>query len=181
MRTQSVAVVAVFTAAIVGSDFALAQFPNVKLLDTLVFVSSFVFGLGTGAAVAVLSETTWSFISPWGMAGAITPFLVIGELIFAVAGWAASKAWGRKLNALSPTSVFIGATMAVCAFIWDLETNAATALLEYWPQLTVKYLLLTELQGALFAVSHEVSDFLLGMILVPLVIAMVLRFPRRKQ
>ncbi len=65
VRAQTVAVVAVFTAATVGSNIALAQFPDVKLLDTLVFVCSFVFGLGTGAAVAILSETIWSFVSPW--------------------------------------------------------------------------------------------------------------------
>jgi hypothetical protein len=179
MRTRSVAVVAVFTAAILGSDFALAQFPNVKLLDTLVFVASFVFGLGTGAAVAILSETIWSFVSPWGVAGSIAPFLVLGELVFAAAGWAAAEAWGRKLRPASASSVFIGATMAICAFVWDVETNAATALLEYWPQLTLQKLLATEAFGAVFAVSHELSDFLLGMVLVPVVIVMLPRIYRR--
>jgi MFS family permease len=171
-------VVAVFTAAIIGSDFALAQFPNVKLLDTLVFVASFVFGLGTGAAVAVISETVWSVISPWGVAGVVTPFLVLGELLFVVAGWAASRMWGKKLKVLSPSPVFIGAAMAICAFAWDFETNAATALLEYWPQLTIQKLLVTEMVGAVFAISHEVSDFLLGMILIPLVIVLLPRIRR---
>lgn len=181
MRSQSVAIVAVFTAAIVGSDFALAQFPNVKLLDTLVFVASFTFGLGTGAAVAILSETIWSFVSPWGIAGAITPFLVLGELMFVVAGWAAAKAWGDRLQTVSPTSLFIGATMAICAFMWDFETNAATALLAYWPQLTLQKLIITELAGGVFAVSHELSDFLLGTLLAPAVVLMIPRVLRRKR
>ena len=178
MKSRSVAAVAVFTAAIIGSDFALAQFPNVKLLDTMVFLASFIFGLGTGAAVATVSETIWSFVSPYGIAGSITPFLVIGELVFAVAGWAASRVWGSRVGILSPSSLFIGATMAICAFLWDLETNAATALIEFWPQLTLQKLLATEALGALFMVSHELSDFLFGMILIPLVVIVLPRIHR---
>lgn len=181
VRSQSVAVVALFTATIVASDFALAQFPNVKLLDTLVFVASFVFGLGTGAAVAVLSETIWSFVSPWGMAGAVAPFLVIGELLFAVAGWAAAKAWGDRLKAVSPSYFFIGAAMAICAFIWDFETNAATALLAYWPDVTLQKLAATELAGVAFALSHELSDFLMGTLLAPLAVLLIPRIARRRR
>jgi hypothetical protein len=180
VRTRSIATIAIFTAAVVGSDLALAQFPNVKLMDTLVFVASFAFGLGTGAAVAILSETVWSVISPWGAAGAIAPFLVLGELLFAVAGWAASKVWGEKLSALSPTSVFIGATMAICAFAWDLETNAATALLANWPQLTLQSLVVYELQGSFFAVTHEVADFVIGTVFVPAAVILIPRALRRR-
>ncbi len=180
-RSQSIAVIALFTATIVASDFALAQLPDIKLLDTMVFVASFVFGLGTGAAVAVLSETIWSFVSPWGMAGAVAPFLVIGELLFAVAGWAAAKAWGDNLKAVSPNSFFIGAAMAICAFLWDLETNAATALLAYWPDVTLQKLVVTELAGVVFAVSHELSDFALGSLLAPLVAISMLRLRQRRQ
>ena len=179
MQTRSIAVVAVFSAAIIGSDFALASVPNVKLLDTLVFVASFAFGLGTGAAVAVVSETVWSVVSPWGVAGAIAPFLVLGELLFALAGWGASKAWRRGTRVVSPVSLFIAATMAICAFVWDLETNAATALLEYWPKLTMQKLVATEIFGATFAVSHELSDFVLGLTLIPVVIALLPRIRGR--
>ena len=165
--TERIAVVAVFSSLIVGSDFALAPFYNVKLLDTLVFVTAYVFGFRLGAAVAILSETTWSFVSPIGIAGVITPFLVGGELLFAAAGWWASKVWGDRAKLLSPNSIFIGGLMLICAFVWDLETNAATALIAYWPALTVKSLLLTEGFGIPFALTHETADFLLGILVAP--------------
>ncbi len=115
------------------------------------------------------------------VAGSITPFLVVGELLFALAGWGASKVWGNKLSAVSPTSLFIGAVMATCAFVWDFETNAATALLYNWPQLTLPMLVGYELQGAVFAVAHEASDFVLGMFLVPVTAAVLIpRMARRK-
>lgn len=167
--------VVVFTALIVGSDFALSPFVNVKLMDALVFVVGFVFGFKQGAAVAILSEAIWSLISPWGVAGAITPFLVGGELLFAAAGWWASKVWGERARPLTPNSLFIGAIMLITAFLWDFETNAATALIAYWPSLTLQKFVLTEAAGIPFALIHEYADFLLGMLFVPVAIVLIPR------
>lgn len=174
-RTSGVAAITVFSALIVGSDFALAPFVNVKLLDTIVFVVAFVFGFRIGAAVAVVSETAWSFVSPWGIAGAITPFLVGGEMLFVLAGWWASRVWGDRMKLPSPNAIFLGAVMLVCAFIWDLETNAATALIASWPTLTLPVLLSFEAVGIPFALVHEEADFLLGMLLAPVAILLIPR------
>ncbi len=171
------AVVATFSALIVGSDFALSPFYNVKLLDTLVFVCAYVFGFRVGALVGIVSETSWSFVSPIGMAGLITPFLIAGEVLFALAGWAASKAWGASFRPLSYYPMFIGATMAICAFIWDLETNLATALIQYWPSPTLGEYLLTAFGPWTipFTLAHEVSDLGFGIVLVPTLIVLIPR------
>lgn len=175
-RSTTIAVVATFTALILGSDFALAGAVDVKLLDTMVFLAALLFGLRIGIAVGVLSETIWSFASPWGVAGMMTPFLVAGEVIFAVAGWAAARTWGTNVRQGTSKALFIGATMAVCAFLWDFETNAATALLEFWPHLTMTEFIYTEvLQGGPFFFAHDISDFLLGVFFIPAAIPLVLR------
>ena len=57
MRSSDVAVVAIFSSLVVGSDFALAQFVSFKLMDTVVFLVAFVYGFRQGAAVAIVSET----------------------------------------------------------------------------------------------------------------------------
>ncbi len=181
--TRTVAVVATFTALIIGSDFVLSgpEFSNIKLLDTLVFVAAYVFGFRVGASVGILSETIWSFASPIGMAGALTPFLVAGEMLFALAGWGASRAWGRGLKLVSPYPLFVGALLAICAFTWDFETNAATALISYWPDLTLQKLLVTAF-GPLtlvFSLAHEGSDFALGAVLAPTFIFLIPRAMRR--
>ena len=171
----NVAIVATFSAMIIGSDYAMTGLYNVKLLDTLVFVSSYLFGFRVGASVGIISEGAWSFLSPIGSAGAITPFLVAGEFIFALAGWGASRLWGSKFNPASPYPVFMGALLAVCAFLWDLETNAATALLAYWPALSTAQVLYTMFNPftLAFAVSHEASDFVLGASLAPVFILLI--------
>ncbi len=178
MRSSDVAVVVVFTAMIVGSDFVLSPWVNIKLMDTLVFVVAFVFGFKDGAAVAILSETTWSFVSPWGMAGPMTPFLVGGELLFAVAGWWSARVWGDRSRLLTPNSLFIGAIMLICAFVWDFETNTATALVGFWPGLTFKDFLATQVSGVLFSVAHEEADFVLGTLFAPVAILLIPRVRR---
>ena len=166
---------ATFSGVIVASNFALATFPNVKLWDSLVFVAAFLFGFRVGASVAVVPELVWSVVSPWGIAGYITPFLIGGELTFALAGLAASRAWSGNVRVGSAQSLFVGATIAICAFLWDLETNVGTAIIAFWPSVTLQKVLLTELSGVPFMLFHELSDFLLGAFFVPAIIVLIPR------
>jgi len=163
---------------IVGSNLLLADLPGVKLLDTLVFVSAFLFGFRVGGSVAVVSELAWSFISPWGVAGYITPLLVLGELIYALAGWGASRVWSGYVRPGSMDGFFIGAVLAICAFIWDIETNIGTAFIAFGQTVTLEKIISTELLGTPFMLFHELSDFLLGAYLAPVVILLVPRVLR---
>lgn len=177
--TERVAVVAVFSSLIVASDFAMTPLVNIKLLDTLVFVVAFVFGFRTGAAVAIVSETVWGVVSPWGAPSPILPFLVIGELLFAFAGYAASKAWGGpSLRAFSVENFYLGAVLAICAFVWDFETNIATGLVAGAASLSA--LLSFVIVGVPFMIPHELSDFALGSTLGPMAIVYFTRLAGRR-
>lgn len=179
-RSEVVAIVATFSALIVGSDFVLSPLYNVKLLDTLVFVSAYLFGFRTGAFVGIVSETVWSVVSPMGMAGSIAPFLIVGEILFALAGWGASRVWGSRFKLVSFYPAFFGATMAICAFLWDLETNLAIALLQYWPSPTAGEYFFTAFGPMTipFILAHEVSDLTFGLVLAPLFIVLIPRVIR---
>jgi uncharacterized membrane protein len=179
--SAQVAVVATFTALVVGSDLALSgpEFSNIKLLDTLVFVSAYLFGLKVGAAVGVLSESIWSFVSPVGSAGVVAPFLILGELLFAIAGYGAARVW-KGGDSSYPNPFFIGALLALCAFMWDFETNAATALIAFWPGVTLSNFLATEFNPftLAFALAHEGSDFVFGALLAPTFIVLITKAHR---
>lgn len=180
MRTRDLAVVVGFTSLAVSSDFALTEALNVKLVDPIVFSVAFVFGLEMGIYVGVLSELIWSTFNPWGFGGYIIPFLVVGEILYALAGWAAARLWAEQGSQLSARNLYFGATLAVCAFIWDLETQAGTALLSFWPSLTMQKLVATEVLGAPFMISHEVSDLFTGAVLAPLIIFYASRLSRSR-
>jgi hypothetical protein len=178
MKTKDLALVSTFTALAVASDFALTDLPNVKLVDPIVFSVAFVFGLELGAYVGVLSEVIWGTLSPYGFGGPIIPFLVAGEIMYALAGWAAARVWRGESSRLSARNLYFGAVLALCAFLWDIETNAGTALLVSWPSLTLQILAVYEAQGIPFALVHEVSDLFTGAVLVPLIIFYASRFGR---
>jgi len=177
MKTKDLALVAAFTALAVASDFALADVPNVKLVDPIVFSVAFVFWIKKGVYVGVLSELIWGTLSTYGFGGYIIPFLVGGEVLYALAGWAAARLWAGG-SRLSARNLYFGAALALCAFLWDLETQAGTALLSFWPSLTMQKLLATEVLGTPFMISHEVSDLFTGAVLAPIIIFYASRLSR---
>jgi uncharacterized membrane protein len=169
--TKTISMIAIFVSLIIASDYALAPALNIKLLDTLVFSASFVFGFRVGASIAIVSELIWSVVSPYGLYLPIVPFLVAGELLYVAAGFFASKIWGKEVfGALSSRNLYFGAILAICAFVWDLETNIATGLLYYWPKEKLLEVLVFEVYGIPFSIFHELSDFILGAALAPIVI-----------
>ena len=173
--TRTLALIAIFTSLILASDYALSPIFNVKLLDTLVFVSAYTFGFRIGASVAILSEFIWGTVNPNGFGGLIIPFLILGELIYVVAGYLASKMWEMdEIKALSPRNAFFGATLAICAFFWDLETNLASGFLE-GARTLVQYVPFL-IAGIPFAIPHELSDFVFGATLAPIAMLYLRRY-----
>jgi len=174
--SRTLSLIAIFSSLIIASDYALTPALNVKLMDTLVFSSTFVFGSRIGASIAVLSELIWSIVTPYGIFLPITPFLVGGELLFVLAGYLAVKIWKKeKVSPVAVQNLFFGAVLAITAFIWDFETNIATGLIA--GARTLFTLLAFEFNpGTLyFSLAHEASDFVFGSALAPLVIAYLLK------
>ena len=177
-ETRKIAVIAIFTSLAIASDYVMAPMYNVKLVFTLVFASAYAFGFRVGTAVALLTEFIWGVISPDGFGGLIVPFLMGATVIYAFAGWSASKIWGRKIKPISTLNIVFGSIMAVCAFTWDTITNFATGLLALWPaNITLSHLILFEINPLTiyFMVSHELGDFVIGAALAPIIITYFLR------
>lgn len=175
--TRGVAVTAALTSLIVGSNLALANFPNVKLDGVVVFVITLAFGYRIGSSVAILSELIWSQVSPWGASGTyLLTFLITAELLYVVAGWTASKVW-RNQGDRNGGAILFGGLLAVSTFLWDIWTNLGTALLFYWPNITSVGILIVEFNpGALaFNLLHESSNLLLGLFLAPVVVKLILK------
>jgi len=83
------ALVAVFAAMSLASNYAMIGIVNVKLMDTLVFLAAFLFGLRIGVGVAVVSWGVYGFINPYGADDLILlSFLVAGECFYAITGFA---------------------------------------------------------------------------------------------
>ena len=87
MKTKEIAFISVFTAIIVASNYALIAFPQVKLMDSLVFMSGYLFGFPVAASIAVLSWLVYGSINPLGGAGfPLIIALMTGEMVFGIFG-----------------------------------------------------------------------------------------------
>ncbi len=85
--TLTVSLVAVLTATALATNYAMIDIPNVKLMDAIVFVAGFLFGLRVGFGTAIGIWTVYGFINPYGQDTlGLLAFLMLGECFYAIAG-----------------------------------------------------------------------------------------------
>jgi len=167
-----VAVIATFSALNVATNYALTSFPNIKLFDTLVFISALLFGLDVGLAVAVLSWLVYGSVNPWGAASLyFIAFLAASETVYAFLGWSARRV---RFNGSAERSLTFGLMGIVGALIYDLNT-IATPLVVAGYQITTAFLYLFNPATLLFMAAHEVSDFVFFSTVAPILMVAIRR------
>ena len=119
----------VFVALILASNFALADLPNVKLFDLLVFAAGYTLGFRRGALVAIVAWAAYDLANPWGPA---SPMLLAtkmgGEVVYAIAG-AAIRRVANPDNTplgLSRTTLLLAIAAVVTTVLYDITTNLYT-------------------------------------------------------
>ena len=177
-RSRDVAVMAVFSALAVASNYALLAFPQIKLMDSLVFVSAYLFGFGVGAGVAIITWLVYGSVNPLGAAGfPLLIVLMVGELFFAFSGallgrrWKRSAVFGNGSRFLNKRLV-LGLTGLLSAFVYDFWTNAIDGLLIYR---SIEGIALRWITGVYFALAHELADFIFFAFVVPILIVAISR------
>src|SRR2546422_9219906 len=63
-RSTKVMITAVFTALALATNYALIRIPNVKIMDTLVFIAALFFGLRLGFGVSASVWAVYRFVNP---------------------------------------------------------------------------------------------------------------------
>ena len=87
MRTNTIAAVSIITAIIVSSNYVLMGFPQIKLMDSMVFLTGYLFGVRAAVSVSILSWLVYGSINPLGTAGfPLIEVLMIGEMVYGIAG-----------------------------------------------------------------------------------------------
>jgi len=190
-------IVAVFTALSLATNYALIGFQNVKLMDTLVFIVAFLFGIRLGIGVAVSTWLVYGLVNPNGIDGPIIlSFLILGECFYALSGAILSRTsvgqelsrmkptddssritgrtgvfrkFGRRIRKLNPTRSLVFALVGLQAtFGYDLLTNFAS-----WLFLTTSLyqaFIIGNIVGAPFSVAHEGSNAIFFATVAPAVI-----------
>jgi hypothetical protein len=173
MASRKVASIALLVAATLSTDYALLGIPNVKLMDTLVFLGGYMFGLDVGVSVAVLSWLVYGTLNPQGAATpGLLAVLMASECIYAVGGWTLRKV-SSKTNFTSVDRVKFGFVGFVTAAVYDLITNAYTGIFYYPGYSLATRIIRALIFGIPFAVIHETTDSLMFAIVAPTVITVL--------
>lgn len=173
-QVRKVVLVGLVSALCVVTNYALLPLLNIKLMDTIVFMSGFLFGTSFGISVAVIPWLIYGTLNPYGFSFPTLVSVVLGEMVYAVAGYLVSRRpnafYGRTW--LSVQNVGFGVVGLISTFIYDLLTNAVTGWLFYG---SILIGLLTMNFPIPMGIIHEVSNFLFFALLAPPIIHTVKR------
>jgi hypothetical protein len=176
--TQKVAMVSLFTALAVATDYAMFPLANIKLMDTIVFVSAVVFGLSIGVSVGALTWLVYGSVNPLGPAGgSLLVILIVSETVYAFLGCLARKGFGFHEAGIPARSLFWGSLGLMGAFAYDLNTIITPTMLAGVP-FTVA--LASLLPAVPFLLAHEVSDFVFFATVGPALVGAILKVARSK-
>ena len=157
--------IAVFTAESLATNYALIGVANVKLMDTIVFITAFLFGWTVGVGIAISTWTVYGFLNPYGQAGfPLILFLMAGESFYAIGGSVLRRSSTakqllseRRLISDLEIVIIFGVVGVVLTFAYDVLTNFATYM--FLASSLYEALLIGIITGAPFALVHEGSNF----------------------
>lgn len=179
------ALVAVFAALSLATNYVLTGLPNVKLMDTFDFVASYEFGLSVGVPVVILTRTVYALVNPLGPASSLLiAILVVGDCLYALSGFLVRRM--RLLergNKVVDRSISLGAIGFFSALGFDLFTNFGEGLLAFargpdlWVYLGKAFVfgLVTMNFPLPLGIIHEVSDFFFFSMVAPAAILLIAR------
>jgi hypothetical protein len=132
--------------------------PNVEFTSLVVFLVGAIFGISLGVTLGTLVMFINAFFSPWGFAGLMLPFQVIGMMVVGIGG----GLYGRTKNGLYEARSCIEAAIlgAFLTLVYDVITNfgvAVSLMLVGMPLLLA--FISAMISGAPFSVIHVASNF----------------------
>lgn len=178
MNTKKLALISILIAVCLGIQL-LPRPMNLEFTSLFVFVTGIVFGGFAGAALGALVMFVNGFLSPYGFAGVVLPFQILGMVLIGVVGGLYAKMWAGKVSATGfAETVVLGAFLT---FIYDVITNVGTAVFLASGRMPLpEALVLVLITGAIPSIMHIVwNSFLFGTVTVPIVNAMQKTLMRR--
>lgn len=151
---RRIATISILASLSVGVQLA-PRPPNVELTSLICFLTGFLFGIFSGALLGALTMFVNGFLSPYGFAGMLMPFQMMGMTIMGIAGGIYRKSLEEKPSSARLISIEVAALGAFFTLIYDIITNLACAPWYGWN------VTLALIMGTWFTVVHVVSNTVL--------------------
>src|SRR5436309_7008787 len=179
-RSTKAMIVAVFTALALATNYALSGVYNVKVMDALVFIVAFLFGVRLGIGVGTSIWLVWGFVNPSGVDDLITfSFVVVGESFYVLAGAILRRTsiaqsllqrGGSSFRQLGLVFALVG---LLSTFSYDVFTNFGSWL--FLTSSSYEAFVRGNIIGAPFSVAHEASNTVFFATVAPTIIVSIRR------
>ena len=154
MKCRRIATLTVMAALCIGIQLT-PRPPNVEFTSLICFLTGFLFGAPFGALLGALTMFINGFLSPWGFAGIIMPFQMLGMALIGFAGGVYRKLLGNDFSISKSLSFESACLAAFLTLIYDVITNVGYAVLF---NLEIVIVLIA---GVWFSIIHVVSNTVL--------------------
>lgn len=150
VKPHQLALFSILAAACVAIQLSPRPVPNVEFTSIITFFLGVVFGGPIGGSFGALVMFINGFLSPWGFAGMIMPFQMVGMAIVGVAGGVLRR-YGvpKRQSRMAIESAILGAFLTLT---YDIITNIGTAIISGIP------VILVLITGVTFALIHIISN-----------------------
>ena len=162
---RKIVTIGLFSALGIVLGLLLAPVPNVELVTATIFISGQILGIQGGILVGLLTESLYSFLSPYGIAP--LPIFLAQIISMMIVGY-----WGGRIGTLKPmsrlkTHLIIGFSGLVLTLIFATLTTLAYIL---FIQVNTKILMSSLLTGLSFYIVHILSNTGIFILIVPVVV-----------
>ena len=175
--SRKAAFMALFTALSIATNYLMFPLWNVKLMDSLVFVSGYCLGMIGGVVVAILVWAVYGVLNPLGFSLFILLTVAPAEMIYGLMGGLVGRRRSKNIFSnpnIKGFNLSFGVIGLLSTFIYDVITNAVSGITftnTLWPGIFVG--LLTMNFPLPMGIIHEVSNFFLFAFLAPIIISRV--------
>jgi len=162
LTTRRLALLATLSALCMGIQLT-PRPPNVEFTSLIVFLVGASSGAVLGGSLATIVMLVNGFLSPWGFAGLMLPFQIVGMVIVGVVGglYGRTKKGIYALSSCGETAV-LGAFLTL---VYDIITNFGVAVWYMLPGMSMLPVFISVIvSGAIFSLVHVVSNFLVFLV-----------------
>ena len=174
-QTRRTAIIASFTALCIGTNYIMLPFPNVKVMDAIIFTTGLFFGRASGIFVAIMSWLVYGVLNPLGFTMPTLLTVILCETIYALSGNLLRRtSSGNPKNSINSLerSIIFGVVGLFSTLSYDIITNAVYGLLFYD---SVWLGLLTMNVPFPLGIIHEASNFFLFATITPVLLQFLSR------
>ncbi len=144
--------------------------PNVEFTSFVVFLVGFFFGVRFAVFLGSLVMFVNGFVSPWGFAGLVMPFQVVGMAVVGFAGGVFRRYFKAGSNFSRLNYVEVSVLAAFVTLVYDVVTNFGFAIM-----FNVDFLVAL-IMGVWFSIIHVVSNAMLFGFAFPPLIRLSLKY-----